>query len=662
VCGIAGFLERKNSSPLIETVEAMSGTMRHRGPDASGVWVDESAGLALGHRRLSVLDLSPSGSQPMASVTGRYVLSYNGEIYNYLEVRRELEQAGHGSWRGHSDTEVLLAGFEKWGIAATLQRLNGMFALATWDRDQRVLTLARDRLGEKPLYYGWLKTSFVFGSELSALQAHPDWRQSVDRSALAMYLRFNCVPAPFTIFEGIRKLPPATFAQVSRTDAIGQVRVTAYWSASDAFQRGLDDPYPGTVQDAEEDLDALLRDAVRGRMQADVPLGAFLSGGVDSTVVVAMMQAQSSRPVRTFSIGSPVKAYDEAPFAKAVAQHLGTTHTEQYVEAADALGVVPLLGRMYDEPFSDSSQIPTYLVSRLARQHVTVSLSGDGGDELFGGYNRYLWTAELWKKTKWMPRRARVVIAAFLRGVPPMTWQAVLERVPFGPRALRSGTIGDKIHKLAGIVDAEGPIDMYARLVSHWRDPNSIVLGAKEYRSILDSKDRWPKAATDSQQMMSLDLLTYLPDDILVKLDRASMAVSLEGRVPFLDHRVVEFAARLPLHMLIRGEEGKYLLRRVLQRYVPRRLTDRPKAGFGVPIDHWLRGPLREWAEALLSTSRLEREGYFDAKPIRERWDQHIAGHANWSYQIWDILMFQAWVDGQRVGVGERETVHCAAV
>jgi asparagine synthase (glutamine-hydrolysing) len=587
----------------------------------------------------------------MFSATGRYVLVFNGEIYNYRQVRSDLEGSGPTApWRGHSDTEVMLAAVERWGVRGALERFNGMFAFALWDRNERALYLSRDRIGEKPLYYGWMGDAFLFGSELKALRAHPSWRSEIDRGALALYMRHNYVPAPYSVYRGIAKLPPAALLTLPWGDGAARREpvIEQYWSARDVGDAAAADPFRGTMPEAVEALDSLLRDAVAMRMHADVPLGAFLSGGIDSSTIVALMQAQSSRPVRTFSIGNTVDKYDEARFAKAVAGHLGTDHTELYVTSQQALDVIPTLPSMYDEPFADSSQIPTALVAALARRHVTVSLSGDGGDELFGGYNRYFWVRAIWQSTGWAPRRLRAAVASGLRSVAPRRWDALAERLkPVIPRSLPVRRAGDNAHKLAGILAADGPLEIYRGLVTHWEDPSAIVGGAAEPPTALTDRAQWPRVGNFTQHMMALDLISYLPDDILVKVDRASMAVGLEARVPFLDHRVLEFAARLPLAMKIQGNQGKLLLRQLLFRYVPQRLIERPKMGFGVPIDEWLRGPLRDWAESLLDARRLQQDGYLDPVPVRKRWEEHLSGKASWSYLLWDVLMFQAWLDAQ---------------
>jgi asparagine synthase (glutamine-hydrolysing) len=625
------------------TLKAMTDAIVHRGPDDEGLWFDSAAGVALGHRRLSILDLSPAGHQPMVSASGRYVIVYNGEVYNHHDLRAELESLGAApSWRGHSDTEVLLAAIDHWGIKDTLKRLNGMFAFALWDRAERCLYLARDRLGEKPLYYGQSGGVFLFGSELKALTAHPDFKREIDRSALTLLLRHNYIGAPRSIWRGINKLPPAHYL-VIRGGGGDVGAPVSYWDFSSIAEAGARAPRPNGPELVDE-LEMLLKDAVGRRMEADVPLGAFLSGGVDSSTIVALMQAQSSRPVRTFSIGFHEQGYNEAVHAKAVAAHLGTDHTEFYVTAEDALAVIPKLPVMWDEPFSDSSQIPTYLVSQLTRQHVTVSLSGDGGDELFAGYNRYFLVTRLWQQISILPAPLRCLAASLLRS--PGTVSLANAVSGALPARYRQKALGDRLPKLAQLFEMESLEALYRLLISHWDKPDEIVLDARESETLL------LKSAPDfkdfRQKMMYLDTLTYLPDDILAKVDRASMAVSLEARVPFLDHRVVEFAWRLPMSANIRGTTGKHLLRQVLYRHVPRELIDRPKMGFGVPIDAWLAGPLRDWAEDLLDERRLRNEGFFDPAPIRRLWEEHKSGKRRWHYYLWDILMFQAWWQEQK--------------
>lgn len=644
MCGIVGLFQPEPSRGADETrhvLQSMTDTLRHRGPDDAGVWVDDRGVIALGHRRLSILDLSREGRQPMRSACGRYVVTYNGEIYNFAALRDELETLGH-AFRGHSDTEVMLAAVSRWGLDQALSRFNGMFAFALWDRGTGRLHLVRDRLGEKPLYYGWCGRTFLFASELKALEAHPQFKNDINRNALALFMRHNCVPAPYSIYEGVFKLPPGMMLTLSERLQGSVPEPVPYWSAKEAAERGAADPFTGSEDEAVCRLEALLLEAVKLRMVADVPLGAFLSGGIDSSTVVALMQAQSDRPVKTFTIGFHEAQYDEAVYARKVAGHLGTDHTELYVTPRQALDVIPRLPTLYDEPFADSSQIPTFLVSELARQHVTVSLSGDGGDELFAGYNRYVWGRSLWRKIGWMPMGLRRGVAKGITALSPMSWGAVFDR--FGPVLPAVQSPGDKLHKLAELLGVEDPDALYAGLASHWKQPTQVVIGAIEPPTLLTDRPRWARLDDCALRMMFLDLATYLPDDILVKLDRASMAVSLEARVPLLDHRVAEFAWRLPVAMKIRGGQGKWALRQVLKKYLPLELVDRHKMGFGVPIDSWLRGPLRDWAEDLLDERRLDKDGFFNPRPIREKWAEHLSGRRNWQHHLWDVLMFQAWL------------------
>ena len=630
----------------------MGYTILHRGPDDGGQWWDADAGMGLSHRRLAIVDLSAAGHQPMVSACGRFVIAFNGEIYNHLALRRELEHSlpdlfshgGRESWRGHSDTETLLAAFTAWGIEGALKKCIGMFALACWDRQTRVLTLARDRLGEKPLYYGWQGDTFLFGSELKALRAHPAFSASIDRDALCLLMRHNYIPAPYSIYRGIAKLSPGCFLQVSLQKP--ELRETCYWSMVDVARAGVASPFNGNPKQAVDQLEQLLKSAVAQQMMADVPLGAFLSGGIDSSTIVALMQAQSERPVKTFTIGFDEAGYNEAVHASAVAKHLGTEHTELYVSPQQAMAVIPLLPSLYCEPFADSSQIPTFLVSQLAKQQVTVSLSGDAGDELFCGYNRYVLANRLWAKLSRLPLGLRQAVAQALTAVAPATWNAMLGPMQsFLPQKLRQTNMGDKLHKGAGVLAVPSVDALYLRLVSHWHDPAQWVLNAKEPATLLTDAESLLDGLDAVQRMMALDTLTYLPDDILTKVDRAAMGVSLETRVPFLDHRVVEFAWQLPQALKLREGVGKWALRQVLYRHVPKNLVERPKMGFGVPIDVWLRGPLRVWADDLLTQDRLKREGYFDPAPIRQKWAEHLSGQRNWSYYLWDVLMFQAWLE-----------------
>jgi len=660
MCGIAGFLDLRqqtNAEDLRAVASKMADTLRHRGPDSAGVWVDECAGIALGHRRLAIIDLSPTGNQPMVSGSGRFVIAYNGELYNFQELKREFGPTSHDPtvFKGQSDTEVMLACFDRSGIAASLPRFNGMFAFAAWDRQDRILHLARDRMGEKPLYYGWLDGTFFFASELKALCAHPGFRGVVDRNAMMLYMRHNCVPAPHSIYRGVYKLPAGYLLSV-RAQESRSARPVPYWSLKEAVAAGIENPFLGTTEDAIKRLDALLKDAVRIRMLADVPLGGLLSGGIDSSTIAALMQTQSSRPVKTFTIGLHDSSYDESESARAVAHHLGTDHTELYITPAEVLDVIPSLPTMYDEPFADSSQIPTFLVSQMARQHVTVGLSGDGGDELFGGYNRHVWSDRVWNTFGWLPLSVRSSLAAAIRCVAPESWDRLINVCArFLPVQANHRNSGVKMYKIAEMLPVKDRESLYLRHTSHWACPAEVVIGGTETDGYASRSV--PSQSLDfAQRMMFLDAVTYLPDDILAKVDRASMAVSLEVRVPLLDHRIIEFAWALPQNMKVRQGTGKWLLRQLLYSYVPKELIDRPKTGFGIPLETWLRGPLRDWAEALLDEGRLKSEGFLNPGPIREIWTAHLSGRGSWQYQLWDVLMFQAWLEARRKPAAEKET------
>lgn len=644
MCGFAGYLSERKIEHASEILASMGQALFHRGPDDDGVWMDAESGIGLSHQRLSILDLSVAGHQPMISSSGRYVIVFNGEIYNHLDLRREL--ASDCKWRGHSDTETLLAAFESWGIEASLKKTVGMFGFALWDRKERLLILARDRMGEKPLYYGWQNGTFLFASDLKALKFHPAFRAEIDRNALTLLLRHSCIPSPYSIYQNIYKLPPGSFLKVSLTDR--ELLPQYYWDIKRVIVNGIERPFGGSREEAVNKLDQLLREAVAQQMIADVPLGVFLSGGVDSSTVVALMQAQSTRRVRTFTIGLNEENHNEAKYAKDVAEHLGTDHTEFYVSPQETLEVISKLPDIYCEPFSDPSQIPTFLVSQLARKHVTVSLSGDAGDELFGGYNRYILGQRLWKKLSLLPRPVRTALAKSITQVPPQHWNRVLGPLQkVLPLGLAQANVGEKMHKGAGVMASRTPAELYRLLVSHWSEPAELVVGASEPLTALT---RLPQLKTDHfvHDMMAFDSFTYLPDDILCKVDRAAMGVSLETRVPLLDHRVFEFAWQLPLSYKIVDGVGKWPLRQVLYKYVPKKLIERPKMGFGIPIDQWLRGPLREWAEELLSESRLQREGYFNPRPIRQKWAEHLSGKRNWQHHLWDVLMAQAWLEKEK--------------
>jgi asparagine synthase (glutamine-hydrolysing) len=645
MCGLAGIVTSDDAggASLRNIANRMVNTLQHRGPDDSGVWADEAAGVALAHRRLSILDLTPAGHQPMQAASGRYLIVFNGEIYNHHEIRRELVGEGINTWRGHSDTETLLAAFDAWGVEAALKKTIGMFALAVWDRQTRELKLARDRFGEKPLYYGWVDRTFVFASELSAIRAHPGFHSDVDRGALTLLLRHGYVPTPYSIFQGISKLSPGTILTLDYRNH--QTRIEPYWSLRAVAESGVGATRNISQEMAVEELEALLKDAIAKQIVADVPLGAFLSGGVDSSLVVALMQAQTDRPVNTFTIGFFEDSHNEAQYAKAVAHHLGTTHTEYYVSPAEMLAVIPRLPDIYDEPFADSSQVPTFLVSQLARRHVTVSLTGDGADELFGGYGRYISIPSYWRRLNLVP--------AFLRSAVAQCVTAMLSNMPshipqfvaaFMPNRLRHANLGNKLDRRIRRFGATRPEEIYLDAHSFLHSPEKAVIGGMSLPTALTDPECWPALPELVQRIMYLDQTTYLPDDLLVKMDRAAMHTSLETRAPCLDHRIAEFVWQLPDAMKFRGLQGKWLLRQVLYKYVPRNLVDRPKMGFSVPLHLWLRGPLREWAESMIDEKRLIHEGFFYAAPIRELWLEFLAGNDSVSYCLWNILMFQAWL------------------
>ena len=644
MCGLAGFLKKTAllNDPT-NTLRNMGLAIVNRGPDSRGEWFCAEHGIGLSHRRLAIVDMTASGHQPMVSSSGRYVMAFNGEIYNHLELRKVLEEANPSlTWNGTSDTETMLASFEHYGLSAALDTLVGMFAAAVWDTQAQALYLCRDRLGEKPLYYGWQDDTFLFGSELKALKAHPAFKADIYRPGISLLLRYGYIPAPYSIYENIFKLEAGEYACVSSRQP--EVQVTKYWDVVDVIKSSVNDPFKGDAPEATAHLETLLETTISQQMLADVPLGSFLSGGIDSSLIVSLMQKQSSRPVKTFSIGFDDKSYDEAGYAKAVAAHLKTEHHELYVSSADALDVIPKLPHIYDEPFSDSSQIPTYLVSALAREQVTVSLSGDGGDELFCGYNRYKMTAKFWSALKKVPRPIRSLSSAMLTSISPATLDLLASKVP---KLSGYGSVGDKIHKAARVMSSRSAQDIYVGLVSKHPNPQTLVINGVEPDTCLIGNTPDFTALDDIQQMMALDTLSYLPEGVLTKLDRASMAVSLEGRAPFLDHRVFEFAWQLPLSMKMQGNDSKWILRQILYKYVPQALIDRPKMGFGVPLRDWLCGPLREWAETLLDEQRLVQEGYFNVPAVRALWAQHAGGRYDRSGILWAILMFQAWLQEQ---------------
>ncbi|HYZ26484.1 MAG TPA: asparagine synthase (glutamine-hydrolyzing) [Geminicoccaceae bacterium] len=651
MCGIVGLFDpdrRFAPHALRDVVGRMRDSLRHRGPDSAGAWFDADAGLALGHRRLAIIDRSASGQQPMVSPSGRYCIVFNGEIYNFPRLRRELVGLG-AELRGRSDTEVLLAAIDQWGLRPTLGRLVGMFAFALWDRQTGTLTLGRDHLGQKPLYFARIGSTFAFASELKAFAAHPDFDPDVDRGALALFLRHQYVPSPHTIWEGVHKLPAGCFLALDLSrgrlpDSDLRDRIERHWCARTIAEAGRETDATFADGAALDRLDQLLSRAVGDCMVADVPLGAFLSGGIDSSLVVAMMQKHAARPVRTFTIGFREASFDEAADARRVARHLGTEHTELYLPPSEARAIIPQLPEMFDEPFSDPSQIPTFHVARLAKAHVTVALSGDGADEMFGGYGRYLVAERLRRQAGRMPRALRHTAAALAHALPPAAWDLVLRLAHLqAPPGLRGHWSGDRVHKLAALLRIDDPDQLYRAVISAFQDPCAMVIGADEPLTAFTDPDSTPQLAEYTERMMYYDTVTYLPDDILVKLDRASMAVSLEARVPLLDHRLVEFALQLPLEAKLQAGRGKWLLRQLFTRYLPAELAERPKQGFAIPLADWLRGPLRDWAEALLDDRRLVDEGFLNARTVRRKWQEHLSGSRNWSNQVWNLLVFQAW-------------------
>lgn len=628
MCGISGFW--RPGEPVDVTIATrMTQAIVHRGPNDGDVWVDAEAGLALGHRRLAIVDLSPAGHQPMHSACGRYVIVFNGEIYNHLALRAELEKAHAApAWRGHSDTETLLATVAHWGIEAGVVRLVGMFAFALWDRQERVLSLARDRMGEKPLYYGWQKGVLLFGSELKALRVHPQFEAEIDRSVLPLYFRHGYIPAPWTIYKDIRKLQPGMWVSFSMRDHHQMPEPTPYWSLAEIARKGQANLFKGSDTDCVDTLERLLGQSIAGQRLADVPLGAFLSGGVDSSAVVALMQSQSYSRVKTFTIGFEEAGFNEAEHAKAVANHLGTDHTELYVTSDQARQVIPKLPQIYDEPFGDSSGIPTYLVSKLAREHVTVSLSGDGGDELFGGYSRYSGFQRWHTRMSWIPSGMRNLMSA----------RGSSLAVAGSTRCQR------RLALLSGVLAGKHPASLYRALTGHWLAADNVVQNSAEAPYWLTTDALEMKLNEPLDHALLADMMTYLPDDILVKVDRAAMANSLETRVPLLDHHIVEWSWTLPQRLKSRGGHQKWVLRQLLNRHVPKELIERPKMGFGVPIGKWLRGPLREWAEDLLEPRAMQQEGWLNPEVIQKKWREHLTGTNNWEYHLWDVLMFQAWL------------------
>jgi asparagine synthase (glutamine-hydrolysing) len=650
MCGINGFYS-KTLSTFNNVIEKMNSAIFHRGPDTNGVWVNKNLGIVLGHQRLSIIDLSVAGNQPMQSNSGRFILTYNGEVYNHLEIRKELEKSTSNiKWRGNSDTETLIEAIDFWGIDAALQKIDGMFAFGLWDQKTRSLTLVRDRIGEKPLYYGWQGEGenkvFLFGSELKALKIHPEFKGEINRDAIVLQLRHNCIPAPYSIYKDIYKLLPGHYIELKESDLKKSLLPISktYWSLEEAAIYGNNNQLTQSETDIKKDLERHLQSSVKKQMISDVPLGAFLSGGIDSSTVVALMQSQSNNAVKTFTLGFDENDYNEAKYAKKIAQHLGTDHTELFVLSKKAMEVIPKIPYIYDEPFSDSSQIPTYLISQLAKQHVKVALSGDGGDELFCGYNRYAMSKNFLNILNLMPSSFRKIVASGLQSISPQNWSKISKFIPILNQYVN---FGDKMHKVANTLEAKTLSDYYYMLSSHWQNPTEVVINSKEPGTLLTEFKPELKGLNSQQQMMALDFITYLSNDILVKLDRAAMASSLETRVPFLDHKLIEYVWKIPHSLKFRNGQGKWILKQILNQYVPKNLTERPKMGFGIPIDTWLRGPLRDWAENLLNEKRLTQEGYFNPKLIRNKWAEHLSEKRNWQYHLWDILMFQAWIDAK---------------
>ena len=648
MCGITGFYS-KSKFKFDDAIIKMNKAIYHRGPDSGSSWFSMNSGIVLGHQRLSILDLSDAGSQPMQSNSGRFILTYNGEIYNHLEIRSELKTNNSKiKWRGNSDTETLIEAIDFWGIETSLKKIEGMFAFGIWDQKEQSLILARDRIGEKPLYFGWQGDGdnkvFIFGSELKALKVHPQFKGFINRDVITLLLRHNYIPAPYSIYKNIFKLTPGHYLKLNKNNLEkNELPISKkYWSLTEAAINGKNNQLKQNEEEIQQDLEKLLKLSVKKQMISDVPLGAFLSGGIDSTTIVALMQSISNTPVKTFTIGFNENEYSEAEYAKKISKHLGTDHTELYVSSKDALNVIPKLPNIYDEPFSDSSQIPTFLVSKLTKQHVKVALSGDGGDELFCGYNRYLMTSKYWKIFRLMPLYIRKILASGFRSISVNKWNMISSNLPI---LNKYPNFGHKIHKGADVLELETIDKLYYFLSSHWQNPTELVIGSKEPGTLLNKFKPGLEGLGYQEQMMALDFITYLPNDILVKVDRAAMSSSLETRIPFLNHDLIEYVWKIPHSLKFRNGQGKWILRQILNKYVPKNLTDRPKMGFGVPIDIWLRGPLRDWAENLLDKKKLDDKGYFNSKLIREKWQEHNSGKRNCQYDLWNVLMFQAWLE-----------------
>lgn len=644
MCGIAGYIAFKaDFSDHEGVIRSMLHAIEHRGPDDEGFWIEDK--VVLGHKRLSILDLSPTGHQPMLSANGRFRIVFNGEIYNHLDLRQDLQKDANCNWRGHSDTETLLECFSHWGVVQTLEKAIGMFAFAVFDQQENVLILARDRMGEKPLYYGTLSSNgnkiLVFASELSSIKCIPHVQLTINKDSLPLYLRHNYIPAPYTIYEDISKMIPGSYAVIDLNT--GLHKEIPYWELTEIVDKGKRNPFKGSFTDAVDELERLMGEVVNGQMMSDVPLGAFLSGGIDSSSVVALMQSKSTQKVKTFSIGFDIDQFDESGYARQVAEHLGTDHTQRIITEREALEVIPNLSSMFSEPFADSSQIPTYLVAATAKQKVTVSLSGDAGDELFGGYNRYLYTSGAFNKINRIPGPIRSIISSLLQTVSPNTWNTILSSSSYR-------NIGEKIHKIASVMKSNDPMELYKKVVSHTDHPQDYLLGAKESYSSIDVNwnKGFPHGISIIERMMAVDALTYLPDDILVKVDRASMAVSLESRVPFLDHRIVEFAWSLPMSYKLEGGNGKRVLKEMLYRYVPKSMMDRPKMGFGIPLSQWLSGPLKNWCLDLLNEKNMTEQGIFDVPAVMKIVHEHMHGKSDHGYLLWDFIMLQSWLNANK--------------
>ena len=637
MCGIAGYLGEVKHP--IDCLTKMADAISHRGPDNMGVWSDHNPSIGFAHSRLSILDLSSAGNQPMHSSSGNYVIIFNGEIYNHKSLRSELESINQRNWLGHSDTETLLAAIEEWGLKKTLVKAKGMFAIALWDKSSNKLSLACDRIGEKPLYYGWVNNQFVFSSELKSMKVFPEFNNVIDRKSLALFLRFNSIPAPYSIYKDIFKLEPGQIVEINSHS--NKLEKYKFWSLEEVYKNGSENKFRGSSIQAINQLENILSEAVSSQMQSDVPLGAFLSGGIDSSTIVALMQSYSNSQVNTFTIGFNSKEFDESKHAEMVSNHLGTYHFNKLVTEKDALDVIPNLPDIYDEPFADSSQIPTYLVSKFAKEKVTVALSGDAGDELFGGYNRYIFSQKMFKNITKTPNSIKKLMSKMMFSLSEENWNFILG----GLMRNRHSNIGHKIHKTANIVSSKSINDLHFKLISQIQNPSDWLIDSNEYETVFnDHEDRF-KELDSVETMMAYDLISYLPTDILTKVDRAAMSVSLETRVPFLDPNVIQFAASIPMEFKIRNGVTKWLLREVLYKHVPKDLIERPKMGFAVPLAEWLRGPLRDWAESLLDEKRLHQEGFFNVEFVRDKWSEHISGRRNWSHQLWNVLMFQAWLE-----------------